>query len=38
MASDKDLICAAAFLWHTNQLKKGGQIVQKLIDSQSNSA
>jgi hypothetical protein len=26
-ASDKDLICTATFLWHTQQLKKAGQVV-----------
>jgi len=27
MASDKDLIAAATFLWHTQQFKKAGQVV-----------
>lgn len=38
MASDKDLICTATFLWHTNQLKRAGQITQKLIDANSNNS
>lgn len=37
-ASDRDLMCAATFLWHTQQLKRAGQIVQKLIDSGANIA
>lgn len=31
-ASDKDLIAAATFLWHTQQLKRAGQIVQKIME------
>ena len=31
-ASDRDLITAATFLWHTQQLKRAGQVVQKIID------
>lgn len=38
MASDKDLMCAATFLWHTQQLKRAGQIVQKLIDNGAHNA
>jgi len=38
MASDRDMMCAATFLWHTQQLKRAGQIVQKLIDNNSNNA
>lgn len=37
MASDKDLITAATFLWHTSQFKKAGQIVQKVIDNNAGS-
>jgi len=33
MASDKDLMCCATFLWHTQQLKRAGQIIQKLIEN-----
>ena len=32
MASDKDLLQAATFLWHTNQFKRAGQVVQKVLD------
>jgi hypothetical protein len=37
MASDKDLITAATFLWHTSQFKKAGQVVQKVIDNNPSS-
>ena len=37
MASDKDLIAAATFLWHTQQFKKAGQVVQKVMDNNANS-
>ena len=37
MASDKDLITAATFLWHTSQFKRAGQVVQKVLDNNSNS-
>lgn len=37
MASDKDLITAATFLWHTQQFKKAGQVVQKVMDNNANS-
>lgn len=37
MASDKDLITAATFLWHTSQFKRAGQVVQKVIDNNSNN-
>ena len=33
MASDKDLLCAAAFLWHTQQFKKANQAVQKVLEN-----
>ena len=36
-ASDKDLICCATFLWHTQQLKRAGQIVNKLIENNQGS-
>ena len=32
MASDKDLLCASNFLWHVQQLKRAGQIVQKILE------
>lgn len=38
VASDRDLMCAATFLWHTAQLKKAGQIIQKIIENNSNNA
>jgi hypothetical protein len=38
MASDRDLMAAATFLWHTQQLKRAGQIVQKLIEANSNAS
>jgi tetratricopeptide (TPR) repeat protein len=31
-ASDKDLLAAATFLWHVAQLKRAGQIVQKIME------
>ncbi len=37
MASDKDLLTAATFLWHTSQLKKAGQVVQKVIENNASS-
>lgn len=37
MASDKDLLTAATFLWHTSQLKKAGQVVQKVIENNPSS-
>jgi len=36
-ASDKDLMAAATFCWHTLQLKRAGQIVQKLLDQNQNN-
>ena len=37
MASDKDLITAATFLWHTQQFKRAGQLAQKVLDNNSSS-
>ena len=31
-ASDKDLICCASFLWHTQQLKRAGQIINRVLE------
>jgi hypothetical protein len=36
-AADKDLICAASFLWHTQQFKKAGQVVSKVIEANPSS-
>ena len=36
-ASDKDLICCATFLWHTQQLKRAGQIVNKVLETNQGS-
>ena len=37
MASDKDLITAASFLWHCQQFKRAGQYCQKIIDNTGGS-
>lgn len=37
MASDRDLLTAATFLWHTLQFKRAGQVVQKLLDNNNTS-
>ena len=37
MASDRDLLTAGTFLWHTSQFKKAGTVVQKLLDNNANS-
>ena len=37
MASDRDLLTAATFLWHTQQFKRAGQVVQKLLDNNASS-
>jgi hypothetical protein len=38
MASDKDMMCAATFLWHKQELRKAGTLIQKMIDNQSNAS
>lgn len=35
MANDRDLITAATFLWHINQFKRAGQVVNKCLESNS---
>jgi len=37
MASDKDLMVAATFLWHCQQFKRAGQYTQKIIDNTGGS-
>jgi len=37
MAADKDLITAATFLWHTGQIKRAGQVVQKVLEQNPNN-
>ena len=36
-ASDKDLLVAAQFLWHTTQLKRAGQLIQKVLENNPNN-
>ena len=36
-ASDKDLLCAATFLWHSQQFKRAGQYCQKIIENTGGS-
>lgn len=35
MANDRDLITTASFLWHINQFKKAGQVINKCLESNS---
>ena len=37
MASDRDLLTGGTFLWHTQQFKRAGTVVQKLLDNNANS-
>ena len=37
MASDRDLLTAGTFMWHTQQFKRAGTVVQKLLDNNANS-
>lgn len=37
MASDRDLLTAGTFLWHTQQFKRAGTVVQKLLDNNGTS-
>ena len=37
MASDRDLPTAGTFMWHTQQFKRGGQVVQRLLDNNAGS-
>jgi tetratricopeptide repeat protein 21B len=37
MASDRDLLSAGTFLWHTQQFKRAGTVVQKLLDNNGKS-